>query len=56
MRSVRFTLDPLPIGTSPGASTIPLQITLGKPKADDPQRGSGYATGLLKDLHTWANP
>ena len=43
VRRVHLTLDPLPLvctssgkESSAGASTIPLQITLGRPKADGP--------------------
>ena len=59
MRRVSLPFDPLPTGctssalrTSAGASTIPLHIILGRPKADGPYtglhpayapRGSGYA-------------
>ena len=46
VRRVRLPLDPLPIGctssargTSVGTSTIPLQIALGRCKADGPQAG-----------------
>ena len=59
MRHVHLPLNPLPIGctssaqgTSAGTATIPLQIALGRCKADGPytglyptyaQWGSGYA-------------